>query len=306
MSRRRTAAQDQIAQERRRAQGDRRDDEQRRRLEMLLDRWFRPAQWAARAAYTLGLQSARPVIVQEHVVIAERSSRPPIRIAFASDFHAGATTDDRVMRSACEALSALQPDVLLLGGDFVSVRAHDIHRLAPLLAAVRAPLGTFAVFGNHDLRSNNSVVAGALREAGVRMLVNEVVRLAPPHEDIAIIGLDDPIGGAPDATVLDTVRAVRVVLMHAPDGLLALGDRDFDVALAGHTHGGQIVLPGGVKPYLPHGQLSRKFAAGTYRLGPGSDRTLIVSRGVGCSTVPVRVLCGAEVHLVTVSSGSPT
>ena len=302
MSRRRTEETDQIAQERRRALFDRRDDEQRRRLEMVLDRWFRPAQWAARTAYMLGLQAGRPVAVREHVVVTERRGRPALRIAFASDFHAGATTDDRVLRSACRALDALQPDVLLLGGDFVSVRARDIHRLAPLLAGVRAPLGTFAVFGNHDLRSDNSVVASALREAGVRMLVNESVRLRAPHDDVSIIGLDDPIGGAPDGSVLDHVRGVRVVLMHAPDGLLAIGDRDFDVALAGHTHGGQIVFPGDVKPYLPHGQLSRKYAGGEYHLGPEQGRTLIVSQGVGCSTVPVRVLCAAEVHLVTIAT----
>lgn len=291
-----------LAQERRDSTADRRDDRARRKIEMVLDRVFRPTRWAARAAYSLGLQSARPVVVaHEDVRVARSDGAPVLRIAFASDFHAGATTDERVLRAACEAIDALEPDVLLLGGDFVSVRANDIHVLAPLLATISAPLGKFGVFGNHDLRANRPVVADALRQAGVRILVNETVQLPAPHDDVTIIGFDDPIRGAPNGELLAGVDGVRVLLMHAPDGLLAAGDATFDLALCGHTHGGQVVMPGGAILYLPHGELSRSYPGGSYRVGGGERRTLIVSRGVGCSTIPVRLLCGAEVHLITLS-----
>ncbi len=304
MTRRRHEARlDALAEERRDSGADRRDDNKRRRLEMVLDRVFRPSRWAARAAYAMHLQAARPVAVTRHVIAAARpASAPPLRIAFASDFHAGATTDERVIRAACDALSELHPDVLLLGGDLVSVRGSDIHALAPLLARVPAPLGKFGVYGNHDLRANRPEITTAMAAAGVRMLVNERVRLASPHEDVSIVGFDDPIRGTPDSSLLDEPHGACVLLMHAPDGLLAADDRSFDVALCGHTHGGQIVLPGGAMPYLPHGALSRTYPSGEYELpGPG-DRRLVVSRGVGCSTVPVRVLCDAEVHLITVST----
>jgi uncharacterized protein len=304
--RRRTTNRDEIMLERRDALEDRRDDRARRRVEMLLDRVYRPVRWAARAAYALGLQSARPIVVtREDIPVDRAADTPALRIAFASDFHAGATTDPRVLRAACDALIALEPDVLLLGGDFVSVRGSDIHALAPLLAEVRAPLGKFGVFGNHDLRANRPVVADALGDAGVHMLVNETVRLPAPHDDVTIVGLDDPIRGAPRGDLLGGLSGVRVLLMHAPDGLLAAGDEPFEVALCGHTHGGQVVMPGGVMPYLPHGELSRRYPAGRYRVDGAATRTLIVSRGVGCSTVPVRVLCGAEVHLVTLTSRGP-
>lgn len=269
---------------------------------MVLDRFFRPARWASRAAYALGLQAGRPIVVATHdIPVARESGRPPLRIAFASDFHAGATTDVRVLRAACGALADLAPDVLLLGGDFVSVRGADIHALAPLLAEVPAPLGRFGVWGNHDLRANRPEVAAALRDAGVRLLDDETVTLASPHDDITIVGIDDPIRGDPDGALLDEATGVRVLLMHAPDGVLAAGARHFDLALCGHTHGGQIVLPGGRIPYLPHGELSRTYPVGEYVLAADRARTLIVSRGVGCSTVPIRVGCAAEVHLVTIS-----
>jgi uncharacterized protein len=91
------------------------------------------------------------------------------------------------------------------------------------------------------------------------------------------------------------------VLMHAPDGLLTLGGQHFDLAVCGHTHGGQIAF-GGVRPYLPYGKLSRQYSSGLYRLGPGGGRALVVSNGVGCSTIPIRTgaRARAQVHLFTI------
>ncbi|MDQ2665701.1 MAG: metallophosphoesterase family protein [Gemmatimonadota bacterium] len=293
-----------MAPERRDGGTDRRDDVKRRRVEMVLDQFFRPVHWATHVLDALGLQSGRPTRVDRQQVSAARhAGARPLRVVFASDFHAGATTAERVIADACAALDALEPDVLLLGGDFVSVRANDIHSLAPLLATVRAPLGKFGVYGNHDLRANRPVIAEALAAAGVRMLVNEVEQLPAPHDDVSIVGLDDPIRGTPRGEILDAAGGVRILLMHAPDGLLAAGDRHFDLAVCGHTHGGQIVLPGGLIPYLPHGELSRTYPVGVYQLEPDSTRTLLVSRGIGCSTLPMRLLCPSEVHVITIAGG---
>ena len=244
---------------------------------MVLDRFFRPRGWAARAAYAVGLQSGRTIDVDRHLLpIARSGHAPPLRVAFASDFHAGATTSPRVLEAACLALEELRPDVLLLGGDFVTVRAEYIRDLAPLLSRVTAPLGKFAVFGNHDLRANTGHLRSALDTAGVRVLVNESVKLAAPHDDVTIVGFDDPIRGAPRGETLDDVPGVRIALMHAPDGMLAIGNRHYDLAVCGHTHGGQIVFPRGVMPYLPAGKLSRTYPVGLYRLGPKGERALLV------------------------------
>ena len=187
----------------------------------------------------------------------------------------------------------------MLGGDFVTTRAGYIDHLAPLIAGIDAPLGKFGVFGNHDRRANRAVLTKALSAAGVRMLVNESVTLGGPHGDVSVVGLDDPIRGDPEYPNLVTTP-VRIVLMHAPDGLFTVGERTFDVALCGHTHGGQISI-GGVKPYLPRGRLSRRYAGGLYQVGRGSKRLLVVSRGVGCSTVPVRIGAPPQIHVLTVS-----
>jgi predicted MPP superfamily phosphohydrolase len=124
-----------------------------------------------------------------------------------------------------------------------------------------------------------------------------VVSLPEPGADISILGIDDPIWGNPEYHEMPE-GSVRIVLMHAPDGLITLGDRHFDLALCGHTHGGQITLAG-IRPYMPHGKLSRDFAAGLYRLGASGTRALVVSHGVGCSTVPVRLGARPQVHILT-------
>lgn len=267
---------------------------------MVLDRFFRPVHWAARAADAAGLQTGRPVEVDRVLVpVGRRATAPPLRVAFASDFHAGATTSARVLEEACAAIADEKPDLLLLGGDFVTTRARYIRQLAPLLAAIPAPLGRYGVFGNHDRRANRAELSRALDEAGVRMLVNEHVTLPAPHDDVTLYGLDDPIGGNPSYEPPTASSPVRIILMHAPDGLLTLGESHFDLAVCGHTHGGQITF-GPLRPYLPYGELSRKFAGGLYRLGPDGERALVVSRGVGCSTLPIRFGAGAQVHLFTI------
>ena len=92
--------------------------------------------------------------------------------------------------------------------------------------------------------------------------------------------------------------------MHSPEGLLALGDRDFDLALCGHTHGGQVAFPSGRPVLIPGGELNRRYPSGLFQLSENGGRTLLVSRGVGCSTLPVRLFAQAEVHLVVIIGSS--
>jgi uncharacterized protein len=238
----------------------------------------------------------RPAVrtVRHSVAVAGWSSRTPLRMAFASDFHAGPTTDPEVLRAGCAALSAAAPDVLLLGGDFVNLMAADIDWLAPELGKIPAPFGRFAVLGNHDLWSNGQHIVERLEAAGIQVLVNRNVRLASPHDDVWICGLDDHSMGDPDArAAVRGAGGLRIVLMHAPSGLLDLGNERFDLALCGHTHGGQIALPGGIPILVPDGRLSRRYARGRFPIG--EQGTLVVSVGLGCGVFPLRLFAPPEI-----------
>lgn len=283
---------------------ERRVSKDRHSWEFMFETLFRPGNWAAKVSYTLGLQGRlRSTTVEVTTArAASHPNRPQLRIAFASDFHAGGMTDDRRLAEACEALAEMKPDVLLLGGDFVSVRGADVRRIAPLLADIPAPLGKFGVLGNHDLRANYGLIVSELERAGIRMITNDHIRLGGPFADISVCGLDDATYGAPRADLAFAgATETRIVLMHSPEGLAALGDRDFDLALCGHTHGGQIRPPWGGPIVVPGGPLNRQYFGGCYDVGCSSPRALLVSHGVGCSAVPVRVFAAPEVHLCLVS-----
>jgi len=252
--------------------------------------------WPARIVRTLGMQ--RRVRVRSHRVAARRwpTGVRPLRIAFASDLHAGPTTHASVLDEAFAALAAVQPDVLLLGGDYVFLSADRIGEVAQRLARLpRPPLGIFAVMGNHDLWADDAVIAAALTGAGARVLINQRVALPAPFGHVALVGLDDPWTGlrAPPPFLVED--EVRVLLVHAPEAMLSLDDVAFDLAMCGHTHGGHIALPGGV-PILVPGPASRRFAHGRYDLS--DDRTLIVSRGVGSTEVALRLNADPDVLVV--------
>ena len=226
-----------------------------------------------------------------------------LRIKFASDFHAGPSTPPKAIDNALEQLARIDADVLLLGGDFVSLRAEYARDLAQRLAAIPAPFGRYAVLGNHDHWSGAEAVTAHLEAAGITVLTNRGIRLPDPFADVSICGLDDHTSGVPDADIACAgAGSTCIVLMHAPSNLLDVGDRMFAVAMCGHTHGGQIALPNGRPLKVAHGPLSRRYNAGRFELDDG--RVLLVSRGIGCSTVPVRLNSPPAVMMCTIRKGT--
>jgi uncharacterized protein len=265
-------------------------------LEALLCR----GEWPVRLARSFGI---RPTVkTSRHSISINHGSAPmpPLKLGYASDFHAGPATDPEVLRAACAQLRAAAPDVLLLGGDFVTVAPAEIDWLARELGNIPAPWGRFAVLGNHDWGSDPGYVARKLEEAGIEVLTNRNARLQPPFERVWICGIDDHWRGTPDAGVaMRDAHDVRILLMHSPSGLLDLADERFDVALCGHTHGGQLALPGGIPIVVPYGRLSRRYSRGRFQLA--EDRTLIVSVGLGCVLLPLRLFAQPEVIVCEVT-----
>ena len=116
------------------------------RLQLLLYR----NGWPARLARRLGLNARIRVVKHAIALRGDARNTPTLTVAFASDFHAGLTSDPDLLRLACNALQAAEPDVLSLGGDFVSLDARQADWLAPLLGAIPVSMGRFAVLENHD------------------------------------------------------------------------------------------------------------------------------------------------------------
>ena len=254
-------------------------------------------------SYRCGLHGK--LSVSEHEVrLAGGSSLPrPLSLAFASDFHAGPATDPRMFAHLIEELARFRPDVLLLGGDYVSCRAGQMEVLARELARIEAPLGKYAVLGNHDLLTDDERIVHRLAQAGVQMLINGNRRLPAPFESVWICGIDDPwTGTANVAEAFAGADGARIFLTHSPDGLLLLGGQRFDLGFAGHTHGGQVALPDGTAIVDAGGPLARRYGRGRFDLQ--GNGTLFVSRGVGCSNLPIRINSDPELIVCRVVGAS--
>ena len=235
-----------------------------------------------------------------------------LRIAQLSDIHCSAITGARVLRGAVELCNAEQPDMVVLTGDFVSRRnsynhitfariwARDItvyaERMAAEVAQLRAPDGVFAVPGNHDhTQGNCGYIAEVLERCGIRMLINESARV---RDVLPIIGLDDLRAGRPDlprAAANLSPDEAQMILCHNPRFLPRLAERNSFV-IAGHTHGGQVHLPGTRFRRRPHDMHFSVWQEGWYRYYRAQ---MYVSVGVGSVSFPMRFACPPEIPIFT-------
>jgi len=253
---------------------------------------------AARWSFRCGLHGRFGVTRHEIRVPKEKGLPGPLVVAFASDLHAGPTTDPRMFEILSAAITDHKPDVILLGGDYVSFHEADVSAFTNVLARWQPRFGKYAVLGNHDLWTNDEYISARLTEAGARVLVNENAALPAPFDGVSICGIDDPwTGNADTGRAFADSRPIKIFLTHSPDGLLLLKQECFEVGFAGHTHGGQVSLPGGAPILGAGGPLARKYSRGRFEV-PGHG-PLIVGLGVGCSNLPIRLNADPELILCT-------
>jgi len=259
--------------------------------------------WPAAITRAIGLQGT--LQVNEHLfrIPRARAGAPDLRVVFVSDFHAGPTLHPKLLRDVLAAVRDANGDVLLLGGDFVSFHARYVDRLIEPLGKMQPRFGKYAVLGNHDLLGDDEYILRRLTDAGVRTLVNENVRLPAPYDDIWICGLDDWDEGSPDADkTFQGADGTRIVLAHQPDALLVIEQQPFDIAFFGHVHGGQW-LRRNREPAIRHrGPVSMLYMHGGVFHAGVNDAPVLVSRGVGTSTLPARRHADPQVHICTLSA----
>jgi len=226
-----------------------------------------------------------------------------LRIAVISDLHAGAPYIDAAKIDRIVAMTnGAKPDLVLLTGDFVITGVLGGHHM-PIktivahLEGLHAPLGVYAVQGNHDRDENPDVIAQALRGAGIPDMENTHLMLPAPRQAIALVGIGDRAShGAEPARALSGVTGPALCFTHSPDifprlpGVCAL-------TIAGHTHGGQISLPLLGRPAMfEASRYGQKYAIGIIHDG---TKTLFVSSGIGTSWLPLRFGVPPEVSLLT-------
>jgi predicted MPP superfamily phosphohydrolase len=234
-----------------------------------------------------------------------RTARP-LRIVFLSDFHTGSHADDldRLTSIVAEA-AACRPDLALYGGDFMNMMAFGGGRVPPrviaaILAALEAPLGRFAVLGNHDYDYGEAEVAAALRATGITVLEDERRELEFHGAAIGLIGIPDARvhrTAAADALARLGEDSPTLVLAHDPYWFTHLPPGPH-LMLAGHTHGGQVCLPG-IGPLI---NMSWAPLRWTHGLIVEGGRHLYVTSGLGMSGLPLRLGTVAEYVVADVTA----
>lgn len=225
-----------------------------------------------------------------------------LKIAYVSDIHWGVFLGDQRLQTLIETVNALEPDLILLGGDYAE-DADGALRFWQQKPAFRAKYATLGVLGNHDRtrpESHLPRIQRAMRAAGVIPLVNDAWRLELAGKTLCFSGIDDYYNGRPDlqkVARLSKDADFSIFLPHTPDVLpdvYAMGAPFFQLALCGHTHGGQVALFGWAP--LSSSHLGSRYLSGWYQEN-GAD--ILVSNGVGTSVLPVRFGAKPQIHLIT-------
>jgi predicted MPP superfamily phosphohydrolase len=251
------------------------------------------------------------------------------RIAFLSDIHLGRSLPFSVLTEALQIVSKAQPNLLLLGGDYLWIPKSPLEKtikvvrnevienfsqeaqteaeieryiyrlLARELSLLDIPDGIYGVMGNHDNWADPLIAQQELSQAGVKILVNSEAVITRGEGLLSIYGSDDYWTGIPEAPSWKNhnSQTVRCLLTHNPDFLSQFFDSSscpFHFALAGHTHGGQIRLP--ILGALTYNIKDLRFKSG---LATINQKHVFTTRGIGFVELPWRLNCPPEVALIT-------
>ncbi|MHB9133164.1 MAG: metallophosphoesterase [Armatimonadota bacterium] len=222
-----------------------------------------------------------------------------VTIAQLTDLHYGVALSRGRIQAAVAATNRLHPDIVALTGDYILGHPKDIEGMVKILGGLQAPLGVYAILGNHDC--NGDVIWGPLfAKNHITFLNNSAAPIKRQNARLWIAGLDDAWFGIPAPK-----RALRgvppnesvVMLVHEPDYADKLTKFPVDLQLSGHSHGGQIWLPHFGAPVLP--ETGTKYPKGLYQVG---KMQLYTNRGIGVLYFPLRLNCRPEITLVTLQA----
>jgi predicted MPP superfamily phosphohydrolase len=284
--------------------------------------WGRTPKWAKRFRVTLAtiplilaclvfwgvlIEPARLLVRHQTIQIDTWPKElDGLRVAAISDIHAGSPfIDDRKLRLIVERINQLQPDVVVVLGDYMTgdgwLRRHvEPEVFAPALKGFRAPLGVYSVLGNHDWWYDGQRVRRALEANDIKVVDGQVVELKPRGISLWLAGLDD-LWTQPQR-IEDTIAKIPegppiVALTHNPDVFPRLPKR-VSLLIAGHTHGGQVKFPL-LGRAVESSRIGDHYAAGHVF---ENDHHLFVTTGIGTSILSVRFGVPPEIVLLTLKS----
>lgn len=229
-----------------------------------------------------------------------------IKLLHFSDIHIGHHFDLQDLERVVKLIQKEKADILSFTGDLFDAKiTEDPDLTSQLLDSLEAPLGKWAVLGNHDKWIGHNYTLPILHNGGFQSLVNAFQTITYKGQNIQIAGVEDMLTGKPDIT--KTLRGANaqiftLLLSHCPDFADKVTEHAVDLQLSGHTHGGQIRLPGvGAVVTPPRG---RNYVMGLSEV-PNSKMLVYTNRGIGTTTLPFRLMCRPEITVITLEKRKP-
>lgn len=228
------------------------------------------------------------------------------RIAQIADLQADGRTNGPLLQAYVDKVNGLNPDIILFGGDLVTGGTDYIETGAQTMSKMQARYGVYACLGDHDFFSNRDMVAKSLVDNGIILLDNSTRVIAVGSASLSLTGITNVYRTRPAPSTLAgleqgrTQSALSILLTHQPSEWLVnyAAERSYDLLVAGHTHGGQIVFP--LPGFLLTGSsFETSYVTGFYKVG----RMLVsINNGLGLTLAAVRYHAPAEVTLITLRS----
>ena len=222
------------------------------------------------------------------------------RIVFIADIHHGPFFSLKRVESLVNRINKLEPDIIILGGDYVHREPQYIKPLFDNFRLLKASLDIYAVLGNHDHWEDAELTRNLMERNGIRICDNQAWWVKSGNDSIKIGGVGDFWEDEQiiDSTIFDVDPGNFCILIsHNPDYLEQLCTDLIDLSLSGHTHGGQVTLFGFWAPVLST-KYGEKYRYGLKKSG---NRLIYITSGVGTVTPPVRFFCRPEIVLITFS-----
>lgn len=227
-----------------------------------------------------------------------------VTIAHVSDIHLGKFTDERVLRRVVEATNDLRSDMILFTGDLIDFDLSDLSTALDYIRKMDSPQGVVLIEGNHDLFQSRSEFEGKVKQSGVPLLLDEQATIRVRGREVQLLGMKWEGGGKANYPVyrrhlermgpLRDPEAFQILMAHHPHAFDRAAEFGIPLTLAGHTHGGQLMLT----PEIGGGPMLFKYWSGVYRK---DDAALLVNNGVG-NWFPLRINAPAEIVHLTLRS----
>lgn len=226
-----------------------------------------------------------------------------LTIVLASDIHSSIFMTKEDMDGYVKAMNGVGADVAVVVGDFVNSMTDEVYPFAEAFSALSAPLGVYGVMGNHDFFAPQpELVAREIDDCGVKLLRNDLVVIEKNGGRLYLGGIDD-VGRSRtalekmDITFRQASLAIpKLLLCHRPYFLGQAAEKNIDLVLSGHTHGGQVVLGRFGETVIAPAALASPYVWGKYRV---ANTEMYVSRGIGTVGLPIRVNCPPEITKIT-------